>query len=70
MVVGAVAVVVTVVVVALVLLVVGVDVLVLVFVAELDCELELVVGCDELLAGAAGAEADEVDLPDPPLATA
>lgn len=67
-VVGLVAVVVTVVVVVLVLLLeVDDGVLELLLGVDLECELELVTGCDELWAG---AEPDEVDLLEPPLASA
>ena len=60
---------VTVVVVVLVLVLlleVDEEVLVLLLGAELECELEPVAECDERLAGAAGAEADEVDVLEPP----
>jgi hypothetical protein len=64
-----VAVVVTVVVVVLVLAL-EVDDGVLVLGVELECEPELVVGCDELLAGAAGEEPDELDWLEPPVVRA
>jgi hypothetical protein len=67
---GVVAVVVTVVVVVLVLVLELDDgVLVVVLGVDVECSVELV-GCDELLAGAAGAEADEPVLLEPPLARA
>jgi hypothetical protein len=71
---GVVAVVVTVVVVVVVVLVLVLEVeeavLVLVLGVELACEVELVAGCDELVAAAEGVEADEVDWLEPPVARA
>ena len=69
---GVVPVAVTVVVVVLVLLVLELDdgVLELLLGVELECELELVRGCDELCVGAAGEEADEVEWLEPPVASA